>query len=295
MEKLIADTKDYMDVLAWMQGLDGSSRTNPRFAELSLARFGRLARVFQGWPWLDSEGDHEAYQIWWCGIMPGHPAFLGALLSYFGDEPLLQRGYPRVLEIKAPLFEEQPHSIQAMAEGIQVYLFRLPNGMLWSRGRFVEFNRKTTYYATDLEELLRSTPSYQRVADLTRARPELCVVGELFGGPIPAVSLEPDAPVDFVGFDLLDTKTQMFLPPRQSLTILREYGIATPQEYPNVEDAISALDQQYGVVFKFWEPDGTLYPYAMINPEMKRRKADFSLGCQSGGVQVAKRRLWDFT
>ena len=154
---------------------------------------------------------------------------MGTIVSFFDTKIYVVRGYPKIKYSDDSRVYLKDCIAQEKIDGTNFGIFLLPDGTMMAKTRMVEhwlgmaFKRRNLTWR-GLIELIDNGDLLRRINELLTVH-DYVVYGELYGKLNPGDFIKYSVDIAFKVFDILDRKTQRFLPSEEVQRLCEFYGL----------------------------------------------------------------------
>jgi len=166
----------------------------------------------------------------WKGVVyQKRNSLMGAIFSFFDEKVFCVRPYPKIKYSDDSRCYNKAVVTQEKIDGTNFGIFLLPDGTMMAKTRMVEhwlgmaFKRKNLTWK-GLVEMVDNGDMVRRMNEMLLAH-DYVIYGELYGKLNPGDFIKYSVDVAFKVFDILDRKTQRFLPPEKVAELCEFYGL----------------------------------------------------------------------
>jgi ATP-dependent RNA circularization protein (DNA/RNA ligase family) len=199
-------------------------------------------------------------------------SLMGSIISLFGNKLFVVRGFPKIKYSEVSRVFGNSCVAQSKRDGTNLGIFRLPNGQIVGKTRMTPIWNKGDSYkkkGSSWEDLFKEVDQgivYRNIDQMLTFH-DYIVFGELYGKFNPGDFVKYSCDIAFQVFDIVDRKTNKFLPPEKVQELCRVYdipmveqiwsGTLSSKEVDRMEYELKSLlgeDGVEGYVCKFWDP-----------------------------------------
>jgi len=154
---------------------------------------------------------------------------MGTIVSFFDTKIYVVRGYPKIKYSDDSRVYLKDCIAQEKIDGTNFGIFLLPDGTMMAKTRMVEhwlgmaFKRKNLTWK-GLVEMIDNGDMLRRMNELLLVH-DCVIYGELYGKLNPGDFIKYSVDIAFKVFDILDRKTQRFLPSEEVQKLCEFYGL----------------------------------------------------------------------
>lgn len=147
-------------------------------------------------------------------------SLMGTIASLFDSKIVIIRGYPHIKYSDDSRIYRKKVVAQEKLDGTNLGIFRLPDGTIAGKTRLTHNWLQPAYKnkGKTWQRLFLDVPGEvsECISDLLEAHPDYVVYGELYGSQNQGDFIAYTVPIAFKAFDILDLKSQRFLPPERA-------------------------------------------------------------------------------
>ena len=165
-------------------------------------------------------------------------SLMGSVFGFWDNKPFVLRAYPKIKYSDDSRVYNKECITQNKYDGTNLCIFKLPDGTIMPKTRMLEradkqelFKKKgqgITYLS--MLKKVNNGLTWKCIGHLLEDYPDFTLFGELYGSSNPGDFIKYTVEIDYKIFDIIDRKTQRFLPPEKVYEICEAYGI------PHVEE-----------------------------------------------------------